>query len=109
MRDYQLKLGVPREQVYDTTMYILVGLLAVGLICNLLIRPVAPKYFMTPAELATQRRLAGEQAIEALADARTPAFHETPLALVVGAWIAIGIPLAWGVYRTLQSVSRFIG
>jgi hypothetical protein len=28
-------------------------------------------------------------------------------ALVVLAWLAVGIPLGWGVYRTLQSVAKF--
>ena len=27
--------------------------------------------------------------------------------VVVVAWAAVGIPLAWGVYRTLQSVAQF--
>ena len=43
MREYQLGLGIPREQVYNQTMYILVGMLVIGLICNLLVRPVADK------------------------------------------------------------------
>ena len=54
MRDYQLGLGIPREQVYNQTMYILVGFLVIGLIANLLIKPVDPKYFMTDAELAEE-------------------------------------------------------
>src|SRR5450830_1628417 len=40
MREYQLSLGIAREQVYNQTMYILVGMLVIGLICNLLVRPV---------------------------------------------------------------------
>jgi len=32
---------MPRESVYNTTMYILAGMLVLGLICNLLVRPVA--------------------------------------------------------------------
>jgi MFS family permease len=52
MREYQLGLGIPREQVYNQTMYILVGMLVVGLICNLLVRPLNPKWFMTDSELA---------------------------------------------------------
>src|SRR3954471_12985560 len=62
MRDYQLNLGMPRNEVYNQTMYILVGFLAVGLVANLLIRPVAQKYFMTDEELAEERRLAHERA-----------------------------------------------
>jgi hypothetical protein len=27
--------------------------------------------------------------------------------VVAMAWAAVGIPLAWGVYRTLQSVAKF--
>jgi NhaP-type Na+/H+ or K+/H+ antiporter len=41
MRDHQISLGLPREQVYNQTMYILAAMLVIGLICNLLVRPVA--------------------------------------------------------------------
>ncbi len=61
MREYQLKLGIPREQVYNQTMLILAGMLMIGLTCNLLIRPVADKWFMTDAELADEKRLAHEK------------------------------------------------
>jgi hypothetical protein len=27
--------------------------------------------------------------------------------IVVLVWAAVGIPMAWGVYRTLQSVAKF--
>jgi len=113
MREYQLGLGLPREQVYNQTMYILVGMLAIGLIANLLIRPVADKWFMTPEELAEEKRLAHDRAAasEMTFDAHgaAAASASTPLALVVLAWAAVGIPLAWGVYRTLLSVSKFFG
>ncbi len=63
MREYQLGLGIPREQVYNQTMYILVGMLVMGLICNLLVRPLNPKWFMTDSELAEEKRLAHEKAV----------------------------------------------
>ena len=47
-RQAQIDQGVPKSQVYTTIMYVLAGLLALGFICSLLIRPVAEKYFMTP-------------------------------------------------------------
>jgi len=108
MRDYQLGLGIPREQVYNQTMYILVGFLVVGLICNLLIRPVAPKYFMTEDELAEEKRLAHERAAaNVVAGAgSTSAAASSPVTLAL-AWAAVGIPLAWGVWMTLSSVSKF--
>ncbi|HYM41191.1 MAG TPA: OFA family MFS transporter, partial [Steroidobacteraceae bacterium] len=52
IRDYQLGLGLPPEQVYNRTMYILTGLLVIGLVCNLLVQPVADRWFMTAEELA---------------------------------------------------------
>jgi len=106
MRDYQLGLGIPREQVYNQTMYILVGMLVVGLICNLLVRPVADKHFMTEAELAEEKRLAHDRAITADTGHGSSVRHQSPMLLVVAAWAAVGIPLAWGVYRTLLSVMQ---
>ena len=35
MRQWQLGLGLPAEQVYSQTMLILAAMLAVGLACNL--------------------------------------------------------------------------
>jgi hypothetical protein len=43
IREYQLSHGVPHAQVYTITMYILAGILVIGLICNIVVRPVANK------------------------------------------------------------------
>jgi MFS family permease len=108
MRDYQLSLGLPRAQVYNQTMYILVGLLVIGLICNLMVRPVADKWFMTDEELAEERRLAHERAASSEVGAATSASSTpTSTGTLVLAWAAVGIPLAWGVYQTLVSVGKF--
>lgn len=108
MREYQLGLGIPREQVYNQTMYILVGMLVVGLICNLLVRPIDAKWFMNDVELAAEKKLAHEKAVSSElhriegrgSDAVNPVF-------VALAWAVVGLPLAWGVYRTLLSVMKF--
>ena len=55
IREYQISQGVPNAQAYNTTMYILAGLLVVGFLCNLLVRPVAERHFMTDSELAAAR------------------------------------------------------
>jgi MFS family permease len=36
--------GVPKAQAYNNTFYLMCGLLGIGLIANLLVRPVDPKY-----------------------------------------------------------------
>jgi MFS family permease len=107
MREYQLNMGIPRSQVYNQTMYILVGMLVVGLICNLLIRPVAAKHFMSEAELAEEKRLAHDKAAAEAVGPGTMTFHKSSPVLVALAWAAVGIPLAWGVYRTLISAAKF--
>jgi MFS family permease len=108
MREYQLGLGIPRYQVYNQTMYILVGMLAIGLICNLLVRPLPDKWFMSDAELADERRLAHEKATAAEVGMVSSGRDEatSPLKLWL-AWAVVGLPLAWGVYRTLISVGKF--
>ncbi len=107
MREYQLGLGIPREQVYNQTMYILVGMLAIGFVCNLLVRPVADKHFMSDAELATEKKLAHEKAAASEVGAGSGAGGTTSPVLVGFAWLAVGIPLVWGVYRTLLSAAKF--
>ena len=110
MREYQLGLGLPREQVYNQTMYILVGMLVVGLICNLLVRPLNPKWFMTPDELADEKRLAHEKVKASEIQSDGTHAHDAPSKSVflVLAWLAVGIPLAWGVYRTSLTAAKFL-
>jgi MFS family permease len=40
IREFQINRGVPKAEAYTVTMYIMAGLLIVGLICNLLVRPM---------------------------------------------------------------------
>ena len=107
MRDYQIGLGIAREQVYNQTMYILVGMLVIGLVCNLLIRPVDAKHFMTDEELAAEKKLAQERAASAELAATSAGAHTHNPLWVWLAWTAVGIPMAWGVYRTGLSVAKF--
>jgi MFS family permease len=90
LRQTQLDAGVARAQVYDHTMYILALLLAGGLVCNLLIRPVPERWF-TKTE--------APQAALPLSTASTAA---SPIGVpLILAWAAVGIPLAWGFYMTI--------
>jgi MFS family permease len=40
IREFQLTRGVAPAEAYNVTMYVMTGLLAVGLLCNLAVRPV---------------------------------------------------------------------
>jgi MFS family permease len=99
IREYQLSHGVPRAEAYSVTMYILAGLLAIGFVCNLMIQPVAKKYYMTRAQIAELDAI--NNANLARVEVGGVSTAVTPMGLVVGAWAAVSIPLAWGVYITL--------
>ncbi|HZU32460.1 MAG TPA: OFA family MFS transporter [Candidatus Angelobacter sp.] len=45
IREYQKNHGVPLADSYSTVLYVMVGLLIVGLLANLAVRPVNPKYW----------------------------------------------------------------
>ena len=102
MRDAQIAAGVSREHVYDVTFLMLAGLLVVGFIANLLVRPVARKWFMSDAEVAAlQADKAAMEGPGRSADIGAGGF--SPVALL--AWLAVGIPVAWGVWITLTKVA----
>jgi MFS family permease len=44
IRESQINNGVPKAEAYTITMYIMVGVLSIGLIANLRLRPVNAKY-----------------------------------------------------------------
>jgi hypothetical protein len=96
---------VPRDQLYNTTMYILCAMLIAGLICNYLIKPVDHKWHMSPEEVA---RLQAASAKSAGA-VQSGSFGIGKGGLDVKAalfWAFVGIPLAWGVWKTLESAMK---
>ncbi len=105
IREFQLSAGVPRDQLYNTTMYILCAMLVAGFICNYLIKPVDPKWHMSDAEVAKL------QASTAAAGATTKSGSfgiglgglDAKAALF---WAFVGVPLAWGVWKTLESAVK---
>ena len=46
IREYQINNGVPKAQAYNTTMYIMAGLLVIGFIANACVRAVHDRYHM---------------------------------------------------------------
>jgi len=99
IREYQLSVGVARADAYDITLYILAGMLVLGFICNALVKPVDPKHFMTDAELAAERAI-GHDVVLSAADLEWSA-NPASKPLVIAAWLAVGVPLAWGIWVTL--------
>src|SRR6201995_2991913 len=105
VRGAQLAAGVPRDQLYNTTMYILCAMLIAGLICNYLIKPVDPKWYMSEAEVARLQEASAQSA----SAVQYGSFGIGKGGLDVRAalfWLFVGVPLAWGVWITLQSAAQ---
>jgi MFS family permease len=107
IRESQLQRGIPAEQAYTITMYILAGMLVVGLVCNLLIRPVADRHYMTDDELEVERLLAHENGAAA-GSAGVPASwrpSSRSWVPVTVAWTLVGIPMGWAVWQTIKTAA----
>jgi len=105
IREFQLAAGVPRDQLYNTTMYILCAMLIGGLICNYLIKPVDHKWHMSTEEVT---RL---QAASAKSEAACSTVHSasaeagsTPRRRCSGPFVGIRSPGAYG--KTLESAIK---
>ncbi|MCC7547309.1 MAG: OFA family MFS transporter [Burkholderiales bacterium] len=98
MHDVRVEEKVPFDQIYGPIFFTLAGMLLVGFVANLLVRPVAEKWVMTDKELMEEKRLAHEAAT----------LSESPVIGSRGglsggallAWAVVGIPLAWGIWMT---------
>jgi MFS family permease len=105
IREFQLAAGVPRDQLYNFTMYILCAMLIGGLICNYLIKPVDPKWHMSAEEVARLQAASAKSA----AGVRAGSFGIGKGGLDIKAalfWAFVGIPLAWGVWKTLENAIK---
>jgi MFS family permease len=105
LREFQLAAGVPRDKLYDSTMYVLCAMLVAGLICNYLIKPVNPKWNMSPEEVAKLQAASAksESAIQHGSFGIGRGGVDLKAALF---WLFVGVPLAWGIYKTLESAVK---
>jgi MFS family permease len=102
IREVQLEAGIEPALVYDRTLYIMAGLLVVGLICNSLIKPVDHLLHMTDAELEGERRLQRDSGVSS--HAQTAARGTFGITGVL-AWMAVGIPFLIGLYIALAKAA----
>ncbi|WP_156255894.1 OFA family MFS transporter, partial [Sandarakinorhabdus oryzae] len=93
VRDARLAEGVPREAVYGPIFLMLAGLLALGLVAALLVRPVRADLWVEDD--------GPPPALTAVSGTAAPAAWS----LRLGAWGAVLIPLAWGAWFTVQKAA----
>ena len=101
VRDAQIASGVPKTEVYNMVMYIMAALLAVGFVCNLLVRPVNSKFLMRKDDqpLTTMSSSGGST-------------QGIGLGSLSGAtlipWLIIAIPVSWGLYKAILSAMKIL-
>ena len=101
VREFQIGRGVPPADSYTFTMYALAVFLIAGLACNLAIRPVPERLFAVPAPVGSVPREPRRETSSAPARASVGQWGT-----VGAAWTLAGMPLAWGVLKTLTMASQ---
>ena len=104
VNEQQVRAGVPRSAAYDRTMILLAGLLAIGFVCNLLVRPVE----MVSTE-AVGPAAASSSPPASQATATKTRYAERGIGLLVSLWLLVAVPLAWGLWTTLQQAWALFG
>jgi hypothetical protein len=103
LREVQLASGMAKSLVYDRTLYLMAGLLFVGLISNLMVRPVKESAQMSDGELQREQALQHE-ALGGGAQATTAARGSFGIAGAL-AWAGVGVPFTIGLYIVLQKAA----
>ncbi|KQW28078.1 MFS transporter [Rhizobium sp. Root274] len=108
IREAQISAGVaPGPELYTGTMYILAGMLAVGLIANAFVKPLSDKWFMSDAEVAAlQAKTAAASAGPSGSFGIGKGGLDGKAAL---ACAVVGLPLLWGVWITLRNSLAIFG
>ncbi len=107
MRENRVRDGLRGVEAYDTTLYVMAALLLVGLVCNLLVRPVHPRHHhreeaavsATPSTPGEGRADQGAAALSQLASQPAPTRR---LGARVATWTIVLLPLGYGVYQTIR-------
>jgi MFS family permease len=100
IREFQIQNGVAPANAYTITMYVLVGFLVIGLLCNLAIHRVPDALFTVAA--TTPARQADGATTPPAAAAGSPGRW----GFVGTAWALAAMPLGWGVMKTLTLASQ---
>jgi MFS family permease len=100
MHDTRQAAGIPADQIYGPIFYVLAVLLGIGLVANLLIRPVDAKWYMSKTEVETEQAKLRSSASKKKGSfgIGMGGFDREAAAF----WALVAIPLAWGIWNTVE-------
>jgi len=101
MHDTRQAAGIAPDQIYSPIFYTLAGLLVAGFIANLLVRPVNHKWHMSEADVAAYLA----KLHEATGPVKTGSYGIGMGGITFKSvlfWLLVGIPLAWGIWITVE-------
>jgi MFS family permease len=108
VNEQQIRAGVPRAAAYDQSMVLLAGLLAVGFVCNSLVRPIITTGSQSQGTAdngARRGTVVAEPAAPMESHAAGAAPRPAGLILLVAFWLLVAAPLAWGLYATIRQAA----
>ncbi len=98
MRQSALEAGAPRTEVYTRIFGVLAGMLAVGFVANLLVRPIPASRLRSDDAPAASLAAVGVAGEAERASAGS--------AVLAGlAWLVVLIPIGWGVWLTVTKAA----
>ncbi len=104
IRDARIAAGAQGGDVYQPIYWTLAGLLVAGFLLNLLIRPVNKRFHMGASSEERGSKSAAPKALGLVGGESVHPVHGR-LAL---AWIAVGIPISWGVFETIEKATALL-
>ena len=107
INESQIQSGIPKSHAYDTTMYILASLLLGGMVCNFLLKPVSEKWFLNESPTMQSGTIATPKPSTISAIPNETTNNKNEWFLLGSFWLLVGIPILWGLWKTLNQ-SMFI-
>ena len=101
MHDTRQAAGIAPDQIYWPIFYTLAGLLVAGFVANLLVRPVDHKWHMSEADVVAEQAKYASSATPHAKGSFGIGMGGLDFKAVLF-WLLVGIPLAWGVWNTVE-------
>jgi MFS family permease len=99
LHDTRKAEGVPPNLIYEQIFYVLAGMLVIGFLANLLVRPAAERRYMSEEQVEALYGTEPEPQALATQGIGRGALIKPGVLL---AWAIVCVPLAWGIWITLE-------